>query len=122
MALKQIDQPADFIAFGNQTDGDATPILVYDKSNGGPVTNTPSSTFDFADGTWHTIALWYNGSSSASSTGALVAYVDGVEATRAGTLASIPDDLPLAPFFGLRLEDDASDVMSIDYFRYSIER
>jgi hypothetical protein len=113
----------DFISFGNTVDGDATPVLKYDKDNGGPVTNTPTgTTFDFTDGVYHTIGLWYNGSSSASTTGALVAYFDGVEATRAGTLAQIPDDLPLAPFFGFMLEDDATDVMSIDYFRYAIER
>lgn len=48
----------DFISFGNTVDGDATPVLKYDKNNGGPVTETPSgTTFDFTDGIWHTIAL-----------------------------------------------------------------
>ena len=113
----------DFISFGNTVDGDATPVLKYDKNNGGPVTETPSgTTFDFTDNAFHTIAIWYNGATTASSTGALIAFFDGVEATRAATLGQIPDDLPLAPFIGALLEDDATDIFTIDYFRYAIER
>jgi hypothetical protein len=114
---------SDFLAFGTHVDADATPALIYDKNNGGPVTDTPTgATFDLSDGTWHTIAIWYNGAATADTSGALVAFVDGVEATRASTDAQIPDDLPLAPFIAAVLEDDATDIISIDYVRYAFER
>mgnify|MGYP003118015378 FL=1 len=112
---------SDFIAFGSVTDGDATPKLVHDKDNGGPVTVTPESDFDLNDGEWHVIAIAFNGASTLTD-GSLKAYVDGVEAASATTEAQVPDDLPLAPFFGARLEDDASDIVSFDYVRIVAER
>lgn len=113
----------DFFAFGTITDADATPKLIYDKDNGGPVTDTPSSTaFDLEDATWVTLAIEYNGASTASTSGMLNCYVDGKLAVQCSTIAQIPDDLVLAPFFTLRLQDDATDLNYIDYFRYVIER
>jgi hypothetical protein len=112
----------DFISFGNTVDGDATPVLKYDKNNGGPVTETPTGTsFDLTDGNWHVLAIAFNGAGTLTD-GSLKAYVDGVEAASALTEAQVPDDLPLAPFWGLMLEDDATDVMSIDYIRVVVER
>jgi len=114
---------SDFIAFGTHVDADATPALIYDKDNGGPVTDTPAgTTFDLSDATWHTIAIAYNGAATASSTGGFTAWVDGNLATTAATIAQIPDDLPLAPFIAAVLEDDATDIISIDYVRYAVER
>jgi hypothetical protein len=112
----------DFIAFGNFTDGDATPQLRYDKNNGGPVTHTPTGTsFDLTDGAYHILAISYNGGTTPADS-SLQAWVDGKLAVSATTEAQIPEDLALAPFFGLRLEDDATDVMSIDWFRFAVER
>jgi type 1 fimbria pilin len=112
----------DGIAFG-VLDGDATPVLVYDKNNVGPVTNTPSGTsFDLADSTWHTLGLYYNGATTASSGGYLAAYVDGNLAVSAATVAQIPEDVALAPFFGARTGGDAAHTMKIDYFRFAIQR
>lgn len=113
----------DFIAYGTHVDGDATPALIYDKNNGGPVTDTPAgTTFDITDNTWHRIAIWYNGATTAATNGALVAFTDGAEATRAGTIAQIPEDVELAPFIVALLEDDSADTLSIDYFRFAFER
>lgn len=112
----------DFIAFGNITDGDATAKLFYDKNNGGPVTETPTlAAADLADATWHTIAIAFNGATTLTD-GSLKAYVDGIEVASADTEAQVPDDLPLAPFFGVRLEDEATDICSIDYVRVVVER
>jgi hypothetical protein len=114
---------ADGISFGTTTDGDATPKLVYDKNNGGPVTNTPTGTgFDLSDATWHTLGIFYNGATTADDTGFLGAYVDGNLATSAGTDAQIPDDVPLAPFVAALVEDDATDIISIDFVRFAIQR
>lgn len=113
---------ADGVVFGTVTDGDATPKLVYDKNNGGPVTETPTGTgFDLADATWHTLAIYYNGSTSPGN-GALAAYVDGNLATSAQTEAQIPDDVVLAPFVAALVEDDATDIINIDYVRFALER
>lgn len=111
----------DFISFGNTVDGDATAVLKYDKNNGGPVTETPTSGADFEDDTWHVIAIAYNGASTLTD-GSLKAYFDGIEVASADTEAQVPDDLPLAPFLGLMLEDDATDVLSCDYVRVVYER
>jgi len=113
---------ADGISFGTTTDAEATPLLVYDKDNGGPVTDTPAgTTFDLADDTWHTLALYYNGA-TVDAQKALIAYVDGSEATRASTNAQVPEDVVLAPFVAALVEDDATDIISIDYVRFAIER
>lgn len=112
----------DFIALGTVTDGDATPKLVYDKNNGGPVTQAATgTTYDLQDDTWHVLAISFNGATTLTD-GSLKAYLDGKEIISATTEAQVPDDLPLAPFFGFRLEDDATDVMSIDYIRVVVER
>lgn len=113
----------DFIAFGTHVDADATPALIYDKNNGGPVTDTPTgTTFDLADNTWHRLAIWYNGATTADTSGVIECYVDGALAVRSSTDAQIPDDLPLAPFVAAVLEDDATDIISIDYVRYAFQR
>jgi hypothetical protein len=104
-------------------DGSATPVLTYDKANAGPVTNTPAgSSFAMANNTLVTWGLFYNGSSSASTTGELIAYVNGSEATRAGTRAQIPDNVLLSPFIGARGGDGAIGTIDFDYVRFAYQR
>lgn len=113
---------ADGIAFGTTVDGDATPVLVHDKNNGGPVTVTPTgTTFDLSDATWHTLAIAYNGATTPTD-GSLTAYVDGQLAASATTEAQVPEDVELAPFVAALVEDDATDIITIDYVRFSIQR
>jgi hypothetical protein len=113
---------ADVIAFGTTVDADPTPVLTYDKNNGGIVTETPTGTsFDLADNTWHTIAIAYNGATTPGN-GSLTAYVDGKLAAYAATAAQVPEDVALAPFFYGGVEDDATDLIQVDYVRFVVER
>lgn len=104
---------ADSIAVG-VLDGAAEVVLVYDKNNGGPVTQT--SSIALSDATDHTIRLVYN-----QSTSDVEVYVDDVLALRANTAASIPDDLPLAPFVGARTGGDAAHTATVKSFKYYID-
>jgi hypothetical protein len=112
---------ADGIAFG-VSDGDATPQLVYDKDNGGPVTNAASgTTFDLANSTWVTLAIWYNGASVDASK-SLKGYVNGSEAVSAATVAQVPEDVLLAPFIGALGGNGAIGTIDVDYVRFALER
>ena len=112
---------ADMLNFG-VSDGDATPTLIYDKDNGGPVTDTASgTTYDLADATWVTLGLYYNGATTDSQKVAR-GYVDGQLAITAATNAQVPEDVILAPFVGARGGDGGVGTIDIDYFRFAIER
>jgi hypothetical protein len=112
---------ADGIAFGI-SDGDATPQLVYDKDNTGPVTNAASGTgFDLVSDTWVILGLYYNGNSTDSNK-VLRGYVNGKLAVTAATVAQIPEDVLLAPFIGARGGDGATGTIDVDYVRFSYER
>ena len=103
----------DFISFGNLDA--ATTSLVYDISNGGPVTNT-NTDVSLSDDTWHTLGIGFNGTSAQ-------AYVDGVKVIDAGTVASLPVGVVLAPFFGMLAgHATTADVTHLDYFRIVSER
>jgi len=113
---------ASYASFG-VFDASATPVLTYDKANAGPVTNTPAgSSFAMANDTYVTWGLFYNGSSAAATTGELIAYVNGSEATRAGTRAQIPDNVLLSPFIGARGGDGAIGTIDFDYVRFAHQR
>jgi hypothetical protein len=109
---------ADGIAAG-VLNGSATPDLVYDKDNTGPITETGS--IALADDTYAVLAISYNGSTDPVD-GSVKFYVDGVESASADTNAQIPEDVLLAPFFGARTGDSASNTVTFDYFRLSIQR
>ncbi len=106
-------------AAGGVLDGAATVGLVYDKGNTGPVTETGS--ISLADNTFAVLGLAYNGSTDPVDN-SLKLYVNGVESAAAGTNAQIPETVVLAPFFGARTGSAASDVITFDYFRFSVER
>jgi len=109
---------ADGIAAG-VLDGDATVVLVYDKNNGGPVTET--GTIDLANDTFATLAIAYDGGATPGDS-SLRLYVNGQEAAAAATEAQVPEDVVLAPFFAARTGGDANHTITFDYFRFSVER
>lgn len=112
---------ADFIAFGT-LDGDATPKLVYDKDNGGPVTVTPPGTsFDLADNTWAVLAIAYDGAATPND-GSLRAYVNGKLAATATTEAQVPEDLVLAPFIAMVGGNGSIGIGDFDYVRLAFKR
>ena len=110
---------ADGIACG-VTDGSAALTIVYDKNNGGPVTDTAASGV-LADATYAVLGLWYNGGTTPGDS-SLKLFKDGVEVVAATTEAQIPEDVVLAPFFGARTGGDATHTVNFDYFRFSVER
>lgn len=108
----------DFIAVG-VTDGSANLTAVYDKNNGGPVTDTftnrSGDTLTLADATWTTLAFGFDGA-------LLTFYKDGIHAGYASTAAQVPNDLLLAPYFSARTGGDAAHNVYFDYVRWSQER
>jgi len=113
---------ADYIAFGLLDS--AVCALTYDKNNGGTVTETNSNTTQatLADDTYAVLAIAYNGASTVAD-GSLKAYVNGIEVAAALTEAQVPDDLPLAPFFGfLAGHATTANTAEVDYIRYVLER
>jgi hypothetical protein len=100
----------DVAAFG-VLDGDATVVLLADKSNTG--TAVVTGTVDLVSATWHTLGLAYNGT-------ALQGYVDGQLAV--STTTTIPTGVVLAPFFGFRNGSAATTEGQIDYIRWVAER
>jgi len=103
---------ADGVACG-VLDGSAAIKLVYDKDNGGPVTET--STLVLSDSTWTTLAFGWDGVS-------LKFYKNGLFAGQALTTGQVPDDVLLAPFVGARTGGDAAHVVYFDYVRWALER
>jgi hypothetical protein len=113
---------ASFIAVGID-DGAATPTLVYDDNNTGPVTQTSTSTTAIvvAD-TWHTVAFDYNGSTATGGgVGALNVYFDGGLVLTSST-AQLPITRVLSPYIGHLAGNGAVRTCDIDYVRYSIQR
>ena len=110
-----------FISFGIN-DGAATGVLTYDKSNGGPVTDSAASTTTaIGTSTWSTIAISYNGASTAA-VGSVQCYIDGNLVISNTVAASVPDTIVLAPFLGARGGNGAIGTLDFDYIRYSVER
>lgn len=105
----------DFCALGTETDASAVINLIYDTNNGGPVTD--ASTASLEDATYAVLALEFN-----PDDGKLRGYKDGALIVTSGTQASVPDDLPLAPFFCFLLEDTTTDIGTIDWIRVVVER
>ncbi|MHC4708194.1 MAG: hypothetical protein ACYS8I_14035 [Planctomycetota bacterium] len=105
----------DFIGFGTETDGSAVLNLIYDTNNGGPVTDASSASME--DDTWAVIAIEFN-----PDDGNIRGYKDGNLVVTSSTQASVPDDLPLAPYFAFVLEDITTDIGTIDYIRVVVER
>lgn len=108
---------ADGIAAG-VTDGSAALTLVYDKNNGGPVTETSSAVLE--DDTWAVLAITYNGAETPGE-GSLRLWKDGEVIATAATVAQIPEDLALAPFIGARTGGDAAHIVTFDYARYAVQ-
>jgi len=112
----------DYISFGNLDA--ATVSLTYDKDNGGTVTetNTNTTAATLADDTYAVLAIAYNGATDPTA-GALTAYVNGTQVASALTHGQVPEDLPLAPFFGaLAGHATTADVFHLDYFRFAVQR
>lgn len=100
----------DVVAFG-VLDGDATVGLLADTANGG--TAVAAGTIDLVSATWHTLAIFYDGSK-------LHGYVDGQRAVSTST--TIPTGVALAPFFGFRNGSAATTEGQADYIRWVMER
>ena len=112
---------ADSIAFGI-ADGSAQVGLVYDKDNGGPVTNTSTDTsLALANSTWVTLAFSYNGA-TADANKALKGYVNGQLAVTAATNAQVPEDVLLSPFIGALGGNGAIGTIDVDFVRFVLER
>lgn len=105
---------ADLVAFG-VLDGDATVKMLSDNSNSGSTAET--GTIDLSDATWHTLAIYYDGTN-------LHGYVDGERAlTWAQASTTIPNDgVTLAAFIGGRTGGDAAHEVYFDYIRLVSER
>lgn len=110
---------ADGVACG-VLDGSASLIMVYDKGNAGPVTETASSGV-LADDTFAVLGLSYNGGATPGDS-SLKLFKDGTEVAAAQTEAQIPESVVLAPFFGARTGSASSDNITFDYFRFSVQR
>lgn len=103
----------DLIAFG-VLDGDATVKSLIDKNNGG--TSAVTGTIDLEDATWATLAIHGKGAEWVDF------YVNGVKSHRDVVVATIPDDLLLAPFIAFTNGSAAGDVGLVDWMRFAIER
>lgn len=107
---------ADYIALGTL---DTASVALTTAKNGSDVTGTVSTAATLADDTWVTLAIAYNGANTAAA-GGLTSYVNGKLHAYAAA-ADIPDDVVLAPFFGM-LGGAASDTAHVDYVRLVVER
>jgi len=107
---------ADFITFGI-LDGTTTAALtqmVYDKSNGGPVTDV--GTIAMVADTWTTLAIYYDGATARC-------FVNGDLSVSATVAAQVPNGVALAPFFAARNGNGAGGNNTyFDYFRVVAER
>lgn len=113
---------ASFIAVGID-DGAATPTLVYDDNNTGPVTQTSTSTTAIVvANTWHTVGFSYNGSTATGGgVGALNVYFDGNKILTSNT-AQLPISRVLSPYIGHLAGDGAIRTCDLDYVRYAVQR
>jgi hypothetical protein len=102
------------VAFGTLP-GSAAPKMLADKANSGSSAET--STGLLLNTTWHTLAIFYNGST-------LYGYQDGklIESWAQAIATTVPTGVALAPFFGARTGATAGNVTTFDYLRYVIER
>jgi hypothetical protein len=105
---------ANLVAFGI-LDGSAAVRMLADKSNSGSTAET--GTRSLVADTWHTLAIYYDGSR-------LFGYVDGKEAlTWSQAATTIPNGVALAPFIGHINGDGAgAAVVLVDYIRWASER
>lgn len=103
----------DLVAFG-VIDGDATVKSLIDKSNGG--TSAVTGTIDLEDATWHTLGIEGKGAEWVKF------YVDGVLSHTDVVVATIPDDVVMAPFIGWSNGADATDIGLVDYIRFGFTR
>lgn len=110
---------SDFIRFG-LNDGAANPVLVYDKDNTGPVTQTATDV-TISAATDYIWAIEYTGASTAGDA-RLHAYINGNRVLTSSTPAQIPEDLPLAPYIMMVSGNGAAHVASVDYIRWAYLR
>ena len=106
---------ANLVSFG-LLDGSAYPQMLSDKSNGGTSVQTQTNKLMAVD-TWHTLAIYYDGSF-------LHGYVDGDKAlTWSGASTTIPTATAMALFFGALNGNGAGGNLEIfDYIRLVSER
>lgn len=104
----------DVVAFGI-LDGAATLKMLADASNSGSTAET--GTRSLSANTWHTAAIYYDGSK-------LFGFLDGREAlTWAQASTTIPTGVALAPFFGhINGNGGGGAVVVFDYIRWASER
>jgi hypothetical protein len=97
-----------FMGFGI-ADGDATPHLIY-RDSGGTIQFDDSST-DIVEGTWHTMAVYFDASGPT-----LTGYLDGVLVATASVTADLDEALLGAPFLGTRNGSSAAHNTLVDYY------
>ena len=106
----------DLIAFGPLA-GSEYPSFLIDKNNGGSAAKVTTEA-PLKDSTWHVLGLEINGDSKT-----VLGYIDGnYIGFGVGGTTYFPDNLVLAPFIGARTGATASNVVYVDYFRFSINR
>lgn len=104
----------DVLSFGI-ADGSATTVMYTDKTNAGITTTAGSATYPLVADTWHTLAIYYDGASTAFG------YVDGELAV--STTTTVPTGVALAAFVGaLNGNGGANNVFLLDYVRIVSER
>lgn len=104
---------ANLVAFG-VLDGSATVTMLADAGNSG--STAEAGTIALSDATWHTLAIYYDGTN-------LSGYVDGALAlTWAQAATTIPTGVALAPFVGFRNGSAATTEGHADFVRFVAER
>ena len=103
----------DVISFGI-ADGAGTTVMYTDKSNAGITTTTGDSGIVLAVNTWHTLAIYFDGTTA-------FGYVDGNKAL--STTTTIPTGVALAAFIGaLNGNGAGGNAFIFDYVRIVSER
>jgi hypothetical protein len=104
------------VAFGILA-GSATPKMLADKSNSGSTAETAVSPGTLVDSTWTVLGIHYDGQF-------LSGYQDGQKILdwSQAVATTVPTGVALAPFFGFRTGNSASNKGYIDYARIVIQR
>ena len=103
----------DVISFGI-ADGAGTTVMYTDKTNAGITTTTGDSTLPMRVDTWHTLAIYFNGTTA-------FGFIDGNQTLQ--TAVTIPTGVALAAFFGaLNGNGAGGNLFAFDYVRIVSER